>query len=135
MSISKKEWNRIAHLTRVLTGMGFAPSEVEPLRRISTGLRRWFERECNGEIERDEATNAVYHVTNVDGPGPVRRFPARDLEAGHMRRLKAIMAGKPGLSYYVQSDPRGASLYILRPGDVPEGESVGAYYTRGICVY
>lgn len=36
---------------------------------------------------------------------------------------------------YVQTDPRGAALYILRPGDVPAGESADAYYTRGICVY
>lgn len=43
--------------------------------------------------------------------------------------------GMAGLSYYIQSDPRGASLYIIRPGDVPEGASVGGYYSRGICVY
>lgn len=36
---------------------------------------------------------------------------------------------------YVQTDPRGASLYILRPGDVPEGKDANAYYTRGICIY
>lgn len=36
---------------------------------------------------------------------------------------------------YVQTDPRGVSLYILRPGDVPEGKDSDAYYTRGICIY
>lgn len=39
------------------------------------------------------------------------------------------------VSAYVQTDPRGAALYILRPEDVPEGQDVGSYYTRGICVY
>jgi hypothetical protein len=39
------------------------------------------------------------------------------------------------LTAYIQGDPRGAALYILRPGDVPEGESADAYYSRGICVY
>jgi hypothetical protein len=39
------------------------------------------------------------------------------------------------LSAYVQTDPRGAALYIIRPGDVPEGESVESYYNRGICIY
>ena len=29
----------------------------------------------------------------------------------------------------------GFQLYIIRPGDVPEGESAEAYYTRGVCVY
>lgn len=27
------------------------------------------------------------------------------------------------------------SLYVLRPGDVPEGGSVDAYYSRGVAVY
>lgn len=39
------------------------------------------------------------------------------------------------ITYYLQTDPRGAALYILRPGDVPEGKDVDAYYNRGICVY
>ena len=39
------------------------------------------------------------------------------------------------LSPYIQTDPRGAALYILRPGDVPEGQSADACYSRGICVY
>lgn len=45
------------------------------------------------------------------------------------------MARYPALSYYVQGDPRGASLYILRPGDVPEGKEVDGYYSRGVAVY
>ena len=45
------------------------------------------------------------------------------------------MAKYPGLSAYVQTDPRGVALYILRPGDVPEGGDVDAYYSRGIAVY
>lgn len=39
------------------------------------------------------------------------------------------------LSAFIQTDPRGAALYILRPGDVPEGARADAYYSRGICVY
>ena len=38
------------------------------------------------------------------------------------------------LEFYIQTDPRGAALYILRPYDVPAGEPVQAYYNRGICV-
>lgn len=37
--------------------------------------------------------------------------------------------------YYLQTDPRGCALYILRPGDVPAGADVQSYYTRGIAVY
>jgi hypothetical protein len=39
------------------------------------------------------------------------------------------------LSAYIQTDPRGAALYILRPGDVPDGASADSYYSRGVCVY
>lgn len=39
------------------------------------------------------------------------------------------------LSAYIQTDPRGAALYILRPGDVPTGCNPDSYYDRGICVY
>ncbi len=39
------------------------------------------------------------------------------------------------LSTFIQSDPRGAALYIIRPGDIPEGSTVDSCYTRGICVY
>ncbi len=45
------------------------------------------------------------------------------------------MSAYPTLGYYVQGDPRGCALYILRPGDVPEGAEVDRYYSRGIAVY
>lgn len=64
-----------------------------------------------------------------------RRFPVPDRETGALKRLAAIMARYPQLSAYVQGDPRGAALYILRPGDVPEGGQADAYYSRGIAVY
>lgn len=65
----------------------------------------------------------------------MKRYPIRDMEAGAKRRLNIIMAGHPELTAYVQGDPRGAALYILRPGDVPAGERADGYYSRGICVY
>ncbi|MDE2106594.1 MAG: hypothetical protein KGL39_55780 [Patescibacteria group bacterium] len=40
-----------------------------------------------------------------------------------------------GLSWYIQGDPRGAALYILRPGDVPGGRSPDAYYSAGVAVF
>jgi hypothetical protein len=62
-------------------------------------------------------------------------YPVRDMEKGALKRLAAIMARYPTLGHYVQGDPRGAALYILRPGDVPQGQQADAYYSRGICVY
>ena len=56
-------------------------------------------------------------------------------ERGAQKRLAKIMARYPGYQAYVQGDPRGAALYILRPGDVPEGADVASCYNRGIAVY
>jgi hypothetical protein len=58
-----------------------------------------------------------------------------DREKDARKRLAAIMARYPTFSAYVQTDPRGASLYILRPGDVPEGADVSCYYSRGVAVH
>lgn len=57
-----------------------------------------------------------------------------DRERGALKRLNAIMAQYPALRYYLQTDPRGGTLYLIRPGDVPEGKEVGAYYNRGVFV-
>lgn len=136
--MTKTEFIRIKHLTASLCGLGFTIDEVEKLRKISNTLRRWFERECGtdaGAIERDEETGKPF-FRNDKG----RRWPVPDLESGAEKRLAAIMAGRNGreavpLATYIQTDPRGAALYILRPGDVPEGKDASGYYSRGICVY
>lgn len=135
---TEQEWIRRQHLNNALTGLGFTVDEVGKLRKISNTLRRWFERECGtdgGAIERDEETGKPFFRNNRGN-----RWPVPDLEAGARKRLAAIMAARNGreavpLDTYIQTDPRGASLYILRLGDVPEGEDAGAYYSRGICVF
>jgi hypothetical protein len=50
-----------------------------------------------------------------------------------LKRLAAIMARYPSLEYYIQGDCRGASLYILRPGDISEGKHAESYYGDLIC--
>lgn len=141
--MTKHEHARRARLADTLRRLGFESHEVDTLRRISNALQRWYELECGmGDdmrdwcIERDDDSGKPYMVTHIHGKAGTRTFrhPVADREAGALRRLKAIMEGRP-LSYYVQTDPRGAALYILRPGDVPEGISVESCYTRGVCVY
>ena len=117
-----------------LIKLGFTYDEADSLLRAANRLHRWHELECGtdqGAIERDGETGelrwyyrhewALYH-------GP-------DYETLALRRIKKIMAAHPHLGYYVQGDPRGCALYILRPGDVPEGKDVDGYYSRGIAVY
>jgi hypothetical protein len=118
----------------ILVGMGFSHDDAAALRRISMQLRRWYELECGvegGGVERDEATGKCSWYSS----NPGRRTPYPDRETGAVKRLDAIMKRYAPLAYYLQTDPRGAALYIMRPGDVPEGQNVESYYTRGIVVY
>lgn len=115
---------------------GISEDDAFALRRIAMQLHRWHELECgveNGGVERDETTGKVTWYNSHTGT----RYPFPDRETPALKRLAKIMERykDAGLSYYVQGDPRGASLFILRKGDVPEGENVDSYYSRGLAVY
>jgi hypothetical protein len=147
--MTRKEAERLARQAEVLRSLGFTSEEAEQLRRISMTLQRWHERECgtdSGCIERDENTGEPFWSS------PRRDWKERvaDREKGALKRLAAILKAhsergretgphtitrNPKLEAYIQTDPRGAALYIIRPGDVPAGANVDAYYNRGICVY
>ena len=135
--MTRKEAIRQTHQEDTLRALGFTSEEAEQLRRISMTLRRWFEHECNGDIQRDEQTDKPYcHYGHDD-----RRYPVADRETGARKRLLAIVnarakrMGVCDVTTYVQTDPRGAALYVIRKGDVPEGADVSSYYSRGICIY
>lgn len=119
---------------KALQRLGISEADAIALRRISMTLHRWHERECGddgGCIERDEESGKAYWRSSWSG----KRYPIADKEAGALKRLASIMERYPLLSPFVQGDPRGCALYILRPGDVPQGQSADAYYSRGIAVY
>lgn len=125
-----------------LQSLGFTFDECEKLRRISMTLHRWHELECGNSndwaswaIERDEETEVPYLVTHHYSQNKPSRRRVADRKTGAKKRLAKILESKPGVSAYIQGDPRGAALYILRPGDIPEGKEAASYYNRGICVY
>ena len=148
--MNKRERERLTAQENALVSLGFTIDEAAALRRISMTLRRWHELECGieaGCIERDDATGKPRFLSYSG-----RRWPVPDREAGALRRLARIMQNVNNrrfvgdaasmlapncddLTHYIQPDPRGASLYILRPGDVPTGSDPASCYTRGICVY
>ncbi len=149
--MTKSESLRRFTLERYLIlSLGFTSIEAAALRRISLTLRRWHELECGtdgGVIERDESTGKPYWLTDSG-----RRWTIADRETGALRRLRKIMrdvnerrfvgdaastldAHCDDLSAYVQTDPRGAALYILRPCDIPAGSRADSCYTNGVCVY
>lgn len=138
---------------RQLTDLGFSLDEARQLRRISMTLHRWHELECGDSNDyqsfsivrgvKHRKTDFEYaddgqpymeiHSHRSNDPRP-RYTQVADREAGAKRRLARIMAGHPALAAYIQGDPRGCALYILRPGDVPEGKPADSYYSRGIAV-
>lgn len=132
--MTRNEAMRQISLFDSLRALGFSGADAEALRRISMTLHRWHEMECgtgNGAVERDEATGKTFWYNAMSG----RRYPTPDRETGALKRLASIMAKQPTLRAYVQGDPRGVALYILRPHDVPEGANDDAYYSRGLAVY
>lgn len=125
--MTKHRDNTFATLAR----LGIAHADAAILVRASATLRTWHEHECNGTKQQDEATGHWYWY-NPNTGRKIGRTP--DLEAGAKRRIAAVMARYPTLTAYIQGDPRGCALYILRPGDVLEGHSVDSCYSRGIAV-
>lgn len=145
---SRKDILETERMLQRVRSLGITRRDAEALRRISMTLRRWFEAECGDSnnygswaIERDgdEHDSKPYivhhHYRHGQGKDSVSRTPIPDRETGARKRLVAIMAKYPTLSTYIQTDPRGCALYILRPGDVSEGADVSSYYTRGVAVY
>jgi len=152
--MTKREALRQTTQANALISLGFTPTEADVLRRISLTLSRWAEHECNGLIERDETRGNRPFWSN---PNTGRHFvaPAADRERGALRRLDATVSARNArngfvqnagyygvlpddarwIDYYVQGDPRGAAVYILRPGDVPNGADVDSYYARGVAIY
>lgn len=141
--MTKKEWEQREHQNQALASLGITPEDIKALRRISHTLRRWFEKECGdsngGCIERDGQNGHGKpfwtYDTVLNGNWKRKRYPIPDREAGARKRLDKIMAKYPTLTPYIQGDPRGAALYILRPKDMLEREHIASYYSRGICVY
>lgn len=162
--MTKREYDDRARRDRQLLNLGFTARECDKLRRISHTLHRWHELECGDSnqygswaIERDDNGDGPpfmvrHHYRHGQGKDTVTRTRVADLERGALRRLQAILGQRNGrpcivngqfqvcdprgpITYYIQTDPRGAALYLLRPGDVPAGGDVSSYYDRGVCVW
>ena len=143
MRITKAE--RIVQFYRSMERIGIATADVDQLLRIERTLGRWFEKECGDSnqhmswsIERDEKTEKPFMVYHPFDSNKVRREAIPDREANARKRLAVIMAKYPALTAYIQTDPRGRSLYI-----VPKSELIGhdgkpldidSVYTRGVAV-
>lgn len=138
---------RLQPMLNALQSAGISLDDALALRRISMTLHSWHKLECgNGNdygswsIERDDNGDGPpfmmrHHYLHGRGKDYTTRTRIPDREMGARKRLAKIMAKYPTLQAYVQTDPRGCALYIIRSGDVPEGSKVDSCYNRGIAVY
>jgi hypothetical protein len=138
---TKREFERRLSMFTSLQRLGISRDDAEELRRISMQLHRWYERECNGEVERDEATGKTYAVYGGNHYAGTcsQRYRTADKERGAEKRLAAIMSWYPDRGAYLQTDPRGASLYIYRHVDLDSrggrDKIDSCYASIGIAVY
>lgn len=144
--------NNKQEVVRRLMDVGLKYGDAVKLREIAMTLHRWHELECgngddhsswcitrgrkgaNGDFKHDEGGRPYLEVY-IHAEKQAHYEPIPDKETGAIKRLQAIINQYSDLTYFIQGDPRGAALYILRPKDVPVGESIDAYYSRGIAVY
>ena len=144
MPTTQKERYEVLHR---LDRLGINYQDANSLRRIALTLRRWFELECGDgnnhgswAIERDETTDKPYmvhhHYRHGQGKDTVTRRLIPDRETGARTRLAAILAKYPTLHAYIQTDPRGASLYLLTSDQLERyGLPVEQIYNNRVAVY
>lgn len=108
------------HVQAANAGLSYA--DAEQLRRDAQRLHRISEHECNGYLERVEddgrtdhrgrpmVKGAVYAVSNINGPGPLRYYRVADRETPARERIE-IIGTKVGAIEF-QGDPRGWPVHI-----------------------
>jgi hypothetical protein len=128
-----------------LINAGIKYDDAVSLRRISMTLQRWYELECGdgndyaswalvrgkktgGVFEYDEDNGKPFMECHAHATNKPTYTEVADKERGALKRLAAIMKNYPGLTAYLQTDPRGCALYI--------GEGLtDTNYNQGIAVY
>lgn len=112
--MTKKEALRQTMMFYRLECLGFTQDEAEQLRRISLTLSHWAVRRCNEDIEERDDGSAWLTWSHYAAGGRAHRTRIPNRGAGALRRLAAIMEHhKRRLTYYHQTDPRGAALYLV----------------------
>jgi hypothetical protein len=126
-----------------MTNLGFSHAETDALVKAERALSRFAELECgisdcNRSISvfRDEETGRPFYRIEyrVGNEWKTSTQPKRDTEKAALQTVARILESKPGFSAYHQTDPRGVSLYIIRPGDIEAGEDVRRLYNRGLAM-
>lgn len=125
---------RTLRLAQSLAHFNLSPDDIAKLLRIEKKLRRWHELQCGVDAGRVEEVggegSGKWEFVNRHG----NRSPIRDAGKQARKALNACTAGNPDLIFYVQTDPRGYALYLLKKSQVETGEDVNAVYNRGVAI-
>lgn len=93
---------------------------VPELQKISRSLSRLAESNCNGHWSYAE-----------DGNEPCRQERRETFLLAQAENLARAL----GATFFHQSDPRGAAIYLVWPKDLPEGADIRSCYTNGVAIY
>lgn len=125
---AEKRWDHIADLTQQLQtryNVNVSVFEVEKLRRYSITLRKLYEMSCNGCIREKLNTETWKEYddnrNNYQMPWIDNRITT--LEKRIDKKCKEL-----NIPYYLQTDPRGCSLYLCTT-------SQNTYSTEGLAIY
>lgn len=150
MSTQKRKFELFARLQT----LGFTCEEAASLRRIEMTLQRWAEKECNGDIQRDETTGKPRRYWEQTNWGLAREtvvhsYVIADREAGALRRLAAIVSARNArvsfdprcsdtITAHHQGDCRGCMVYLCTRANLTgwQGDAlpIDSHYTRGLAV-
>lgn len=87
------------------------------------------------EFKYDD-TGKPYIEKHYHNENKARYTNIPDRETGARKRLAVILAKYPALHAYIQTDPRGASLYILTDKQLAYyNQPIDSIYNNGVAVY
>lgn len=89
----------------------------------------------------------TFLANSVGGVTTTHRYRIADLEAGALKRLKAIVGARNSrasviaelpamqepIDFFHQTDPRGCALYLVKRSDL-NGQPIEQVYSRGLAV-
>lgn len=133
---------RMADIIARLTRLGITPEDSWSLRRAAMTLTNWHIGQCGNSsahsswaIVRDDETEKTY-MEIIPHNGNRYRVAIPDREAGARKRVEKILSKYPGLHYYVQTDPRGASLYVVEQKTLDLYQRpIDEIYNQGVAVW
>lgn len=94
------------------------------LRKQASVLQSWHELLCGREdgvcVEYDEETERYFKYRYDTMDGYKNKTVCRDREKTAVKHISTILKKYEGLCFYIQSDPRGAPLFIYKRRDLHE---------------